>query len=77
MIFFRLLLPEFQKPTATIQVRKMIKYSNENMILSMVEEFSGKKVAILAPVVQSRKGHYRELFSSIMKQGFLKSKSRQ
>ena len=50
----------------------MIKYSNENMILSVVEEFSGKKVAILAPVVQSRKGHYRELFSSIMKQGFSK-----
>ena len=70
--FFRLLFARVSEAYSYNTGEKMIKYSNENMILSMVEEFSGKKVAILAPVVQSRKGHYRELFSSIMKQGFSK-----
>ena len=70
--FFRLLFARVSEAYSYNTGEKMIKYSNENMILSMVEEFSGKKVAILAPVVQSRKGHYRELFSSIIKQGFSK-----
>ena len=70
--FFRLLFARVSEAYSYNTGEKMIKYSNENMILSVVEEFSGKKVAILAPVVQSRKGHYRELFSSIMKQGFSK-----
>ena len=70
--FFRLLFSRVSEAYSYNTGEKMIKYSNENMILSMVEEFLGKKVAILAPVVQSRKGHYRELFSSIMKQGFSK-----
>ncbi len=70
--FFRLLFARVSEAYSYNTGEKMIKYSNENMILSVVEEFLGKKVAILAPVVQSRKGHYRELFSSIMKQGFSK-----
>ena len=62
--FFRLLFARVSEAYSYNTGEKMIKYSNENMILSVVEEFLGKKVAILAPVVQSRKGHYRELFSS-------------
>ena len=41
----------------------------KNLLLT---DFKGKKVSILAPVVRSRKGHYRELFEQIAKQGFVK-----
>lgn len=51
---------------------KMISYSDEQIKSLIIENFSGKRIAILAPVVRSRKGHYRELFEQIAKQGFLK-----
>lgn len=51
---------------------KMISYSDEQIKSLITENFSGKRIAILAPVVRSRKGHYRELFEQIAKQGFLK-----
>ncbi len=51
---------------------KMISYSDEQIRSLIVEDFSGKRISILAPVVRSRKGHYRELFEQIAKQGFLK-----
>ncbi len=51
---------------------KMVSYSDDEIIQLIVEKFKGKKISILSPVVKSRKGHYRELFGSIFKQGFLK-----
>ena len=51
---------------------KMISYSDEQIKSLIIEDFSGKRISILAPVVRSRKGHYRELFEQIAKQGFLK-----
>lgn len=51
---------------------KMVSYSDEQIKNLILEDFEGKKVSILAPVVRSRKGHYRELFESIAKQGYLK-----
>jgi excinuclease ABC subunit A len=51
---------------------KMVSYSDEQIKDLIIQEFSGKKVSVLAPVVRSRKGHYRELFEQIAKQGFLK-----
>ena len=51
---------------------KMVSYSDDEIIQLIVEKFKGKKISILSPVVKSRKGHYRELFASIFKQGFLK-----
>jgi excinuclease ABC subunit A len=50
----------------------MVSYSDDEIIQLIVEKFKGKKISILSPIVKSRKGHYRELFSSIFKQGFLK-----
>jgi excinuclease ABC subunit A len=52
--------------------QKMVSYSDDEIIQLIVEKFKGKKISILSPIVKSRKGHYRELFSSIFKQGFLK-----
>jgi excinuclease ABC subunit A len=51
---------------------KMIKYSDEEIIRIIREEMLDKKVLILAPVVKGRKGHYRELFVQIQRQGFQK-----
>ena len=52
--------------------QKMVSYSDEKIKELILEDFSNKKVSILAPVIRSRKGHYRELFEQIAKQGFLK-----
>ncbi|CAM3891692.1 excinuclease ABC subunit UvrA [Flavobacterium cucumis] len=51
---------------------KMVSYSDEQIKQLLLEDFNGKRITILAPVVRSRKGHYRELFEQIAKQGFLK-----
>jgi excinuclease ABC subunit A len=51
---------------------KMVSYSDDEIIQLIVEKFKGKKISVLSPIVKSRKGHYRELFASIFKQGFLK-----
>ena len=51
---------------------KMVSYSDEQIKELIIETFDGKRINILAPVVRSRKGHYRELFEQIAKQGFLK-----
>ena len=50
----------------------MVSYSDEQIKQLILEDFNGKRINILAPVVRSRKGHYRELFEQIAKQGFLK-----
>ncbi len=51
---------------------KMVSYSDEQIKQLIIKDFKDRKVSILAPVVRSRKGHYRELFEQIAKQGFLK-----
>lgn len=51
---------------------KMVSYSDEQIKSLIEEDYSEKKITLLAPVIRSRKGHYRELFEQIAKQGFLK-----
>lgn len=51
---------------------KMVSYSDEQIENLIVEAYSDKRITVLAPVVRTRKGHYRELFEKISKQGFLK-----
>lgn len=51
---------------------KMVSYSDEQIIDLIVTDFGDKRINILAPIVKSRKGHYRELFEQIAKQGFVK-----
>jgi excinuclease ABC subunit A len=52
--------------------QKMVSYDDEQIKQLILTDFKDKKVSVLAPVVRSRKGHYRELFEQIAKQGFLK-----
>jgi len=50
----------------------MIKYSDEGIVELIQNEFKGKKIAFLAPKIKRRKGHYRELFEQILKNGYTK-----
>lgn len=52
--------------------KKMLKFSEEEIVENIFQRFQSKKVAILAPLIRGRKGHYRELFEDIRKKGFLK-----
>ncbi len=51
---------------------EMVKYSDEQIVDLIIESYDGKKVIFLAPKVKGRKGHYRELFEQIQRQGFTK-----
>lgn len=51
---------------------KMVQYSEDQVLEMILREYDGKKINILAPLIRSRKGHYRELFEQTLKQGFVK-----
>ncbi|MEO8534869.1 MAG: excinuclease ABC subunit UvrA, partial [Flavobacterium sp.] len=51
---------------------KMVSYSDDQIKDLIIQDFNGKRINILAPVIKARKGHYAELFQQITKQGFLK-----
>lgn len=52
--------------------KKMVQFSEEEIVEHIKENFSGKKIMLLAPIIRGRKGHYRELFEQLRKQGYLK-----
>ena len=70
--FLRLLYARASDAYSYNTGEKMVSYSDEQIKQLILEDFAEKKVSILAPVVRSRKGHYRELFEQIGKQGFVK-----
>ncbi|HZW62939.1 MAG TPA: excinuclease ABC subunit UvrA [Flavobacteriaceae bacterium] len=51
---------------------KMVSYSDEQIKQLILEDYKDQRITVLAPVVRARKGHYRELFEQIAKQGFVK-----
>lgn len=53
---------------------KMVKYTNDQIVNKIQEDYRGKKAILLAPVVRGRKGHYKELFVKIKRQGFIRAK---
>tara|TARA_B100000963_G_scaffold361435_1_gene396821 strand:+ start:104629 stop:107469 length:2841 start_codon:yes stop_codon:yes gene_type:complete len=70
--FLRLLYSRIGIAFSHISNKKMISFSEESVIEIIKSDFLGKNLYILSPVVRSRKGHYRELFESLSKQGFTK-----
>jgi len=50
----------------------MVKYSDDQIVDLIIEQYSGRKIIVLAPIIKGRKGHYRELFEQITKMGFTK-----
>ena len=70
--FLRLLFARASDAYSYNTNQKMVSYTDEQINELILEEFNGKKIIVLAPLIKSRKGHYRELFEQIAKQGFLK-----
>ncbi|MGB5944267.1 MAG: excinuclease ABC subunit UvrA [Leeuwenhoekiella sp.] len=70
--FLRLLYARASDAYSYKTGEKMVSYSDEQIKDLIIEEYDGKRINILAPLIRSRKGHYRELFEQIAKQGFVK-----
>ena len=69
--FLRLLYARAGEAFSYETGEKMVKYTEEDVLHLLLEQYKGRRIYLLAPVVQSRKGHYRELFESIRKKGYL------
>ena len=70
--FMRLLFARIGEAYSYETNKRMVKYTEEQIQNRIFEDFAGKKIMLLAPLVRGRKGHYRELFDSIRKQGYTK-----
>ncbi|MBO9635446.1 MAG: excinuclease ABC subunit UvrA, partial [Chitinophagaceae bacterium] len=70
--FMRLLYARIGEAYSYNTGKKMVKFSEEEIVTNVYQRFSGKKITLLAPLVRGRKGHYRELFEDIRKKGYLK-----
>ncbi|GAB1307394.1 excinuclease ABC subunit UvrA [Urechidicola sp. KH5] len=70
--FMRLLFARAADAYSYNTGEKMVQYSDEQILDLIASDFNEKRINILAPVVRARKGHYRELFEQISKQGFVK-----
>ena len=69
--FLRLLYARVAKAYSPITGEEMIHYSDEQICKLIIEGFESRKVAFMAPIVKGRKGHYRELFESLSKRGYI------
>lgn len=69
--FFRLLYARASDAYSYKTGEKMVTYSEDQITDLIYKDFSGEKVLVLAPLIRSRKGHYRELFANLAKKGFL------
>jgi len=70
--FLRLLYARIGEAYSYNTGKKMVKFSEEEIVDNVFKKFRSKKISILAPLVRGRKGHYRELFEDIRKRGYLK-----
>jgi len=70
--FLRLLYARIGEAYSYNTRKRMVKWSEEEIVDNILKKYKGKKIAILAPLVRGRKGHYRELFEDVRKKGFLK-----
>ncbi|WP_334058975.1 excinuclease ABC subunit UvrA [Polaribacter sp. P097] len=70
--FLRLLFARAADAYSYNTGEKMVSYSDEQIKQLITTDFANKKIAVLAPLIKSRKGHYRELFEQISKQGFVR-----
>ncbi len=70
--FLRLLFARIGEAYSFNTGKRMVKWSEEEIVENIFNKYKGKKIALLAPLVRGRKGHYRELFEEVRKKGFLK-----
>ena len=70
--FLRLIYARVAEAYSYNTGKKMVKFSEEEIVSNIFEKYEGKKISLLAPLIRGRKGHYRELFEDIRKKGYLK-----
>jgi excinuclease ABC subunit A len=70
--FMRLLFARVSTAYSYVTDEEMVKYSDDQIVDLILDNYNGKKVIVLAPKIKGRKGHYRELFEQITKMGFTK-----
>ncbi len=70
--FLRLMFARIGEAYSYNTGKKMVKWSEEEIVENIFNKYKGKKIALLAPLIRGRKGHYRELFEDVRKKGFLK-----
>lgn len=69
--FLRLLYARVSHAFSPVTGEEMVHYSDERICQLILEGFNGRRVAFMAPIVKGRKGHYRELFESLAKRGYI------
>ena len=69
--FLRLLYARAATAYSYLSGKPMIKFTDEQIIELLLREYTGKKILLLSPLINNRKGHYKELFETIRKKGFL------
>ena len=69
---FRLLFARAGDAISYVSGKKMVRMTDEQVVDTILEQFSERKLHILAPLVRARKGHYRELFENLARQGYSK-----
>ena len=69
--FLRLLYARASTAYSPVTGREMVRYTDAQIVDLILKEFDGRKCLLLAPLVRGRKGHYRELFESLRKKGYL------
>ena len=69
--FLRLLFARIAEAKSYISGLPMVKYSKDKIISLILKKYEGRRIQILAPVVKNRKGHYKELFETLRKKGYL------
>ncbi len=70
--FLRLLYARISDAYSYVSGEKMVRYSEQQIVQLIENQFSVENISILAPLIKGRKGHYRELFEQVRRQGFLK-----
>ncbi|MFY7901124.1 MAG: excinuclease ABC subunit UvrA [Chitinophagaceae bacterium] len=70
--FLRLLFARIGEAYSYNTGKKMLKFSEEEIVDNIFKKFANEKINVLAPIIRGRKGHYRELFEEIRKKGFVK-----
>ncbi len=69
--FLRLLYARVATARSYITGHEMIKYSREKILELILDKYAGRKIILMAPLVKNRKGHYKELFETLTKKGYL------
>ena len=69
--YLRLLYARAGEAYSYLSGEKMVKYTEEQILDLILKDYQGKRIYILAPLVRSRKGHYKELFEQVRKKGYL------